>query len=496
MSNLLQRLTIGPEAAKLTGLSVHAAKTHQGTDVTVIRLEDREEHRAARVFEGIIRHGGCGGLEVEQADDEVVIASPSCAGTIAHLPSLGWRLSERLEVFKEVARIVENFHREGLCVGPLDPAFILLDDELLPFILGPRVVPSANPYAAPETAMSRKVDARSDIYSLGRLLHFVMLQDEPPALAGDPAPLDDLITFPAGLSRIVRKAVLRNPAQRYPTIPALLADLEQYGRYDQVGVAHTTTVEQNFGGMSYRPPRPVETVRPSTKRPLLGAPPAFEMPKVQPFKLRQGVRATLLFAGVLSVVGAFVVNYLAGDATWVRVLLSLAAGLVGFSLFSPGMDKEPTVRALFATFFALATFVLNPTPQLAKLAEMAGLHSQSQEERVGSFKSLSNRGVVEFAGIDLSGADLSNKLLYFAKLEGASLENANLSGTQFMGARLDGARFAGANLSGASFVASPVDYAVDFDQAICDEETKFPEGWACAEGHPAESRSTEKLSAK
>jgi hypothetical protein len=47
VSDLLQQLTLGPEAAKLTGLSIHAAKTNQGADVTVVRLEDRPGARQA-----------------------------------------------------------------------------------------------------------------------------------------------------------------------------------------------------------------------------------------------------------------------------------------------------------------------------------------------------------------------------------------------------------------------------------------------------------------
>lgn len=484
MTNLTDKLKLGGRATSVAGVSVYAAKTQHGADVSVVRLEDRVEPRATQIFEGIIRHGACGGLEVEQADNEVIVASPSCAGTVAHLPSLGWRLSERLEVFQEIALIVCNFHQRGLHVGALDPAHILLDDDLRPFILGPEIAPSAGPYAAPESAHSGRNDRFSDIFALGRLLHFILKQDTPTTINADPAPLKDLVTFPAGLSRIIRKAVRRSPGMRYASVEAMLEDVAHYGLYEEVGIAHADTKEKNLGGMTYRPPpRVLEAVRRSTL-----APPMLSLPTdlrdVQPFKLRQGVRLGLLAGGIISVVTAFVLSYFAGGAAWVRALLGVAAGLVGFAAFNPGMERESSLRVVFATVFASAIFAWNPAPHLAKMAQLAGLHSSDEETRVESFDELSARGVVEYARVDLSGANLRGRRFHFSKMDNAILENADLGGSRFYYARLDGTRMSGAKLHGASFVGTPVENTIDFEKAICDAATALPEGWVCDGKHP------------
>ena len=58
-------------------------------------------------------------------------------------------------------------------------------------------------------------------------------------------------------------------------------------------------------------------------------------------------------------------------------------------------------------------------------------------------------GKREYAGANLSGADLSRADLSGANLSGAKLLRANLSGADLSGANLSGANLSGADLSGA-----------------------------------------------
>ena len=205
---------------------------------------------------------------------------------------------------------------------------------------------------------------------------------------------------------------------------------------------------------------------------------------IQPFKLAQTTRLLLLAGGAVSILGALAINYWAGDALWVRLALSVAAGLVGFAIFNPGIDKESVVRVIFATFFASFVFMANPTPYLAKLAERAGLYSGDKDRRVEAFESLSERGFIEYSGVDLSETNLAERQFYFARFDNASLEGADLTKAQFFNTSVDGTKFTGAKLNGASFQQTSVDNAVGFDQAICDDETRLPEGWFCDGSSP------------
>jgi len=97
-------------------------------------------------------------------------------------------------------------------------------------------------YMSPEQAEGKKVDQRSDIYSLGVLL-YKMASGKTPFTANDPIgllkahisePPPSLLSLkpapqeiPAGLDAIVLKCLAKNPAERYQSMDELMADLEK-----------------------------------------------------------------------------------------------------------------------------------------------------------------------------------------------------------------------------------------------------------------------------
>src|SRR5213082_1379372 len=101
----------------------------------------------------------------------------------------------------------------------------------------PGLVLGTGHYMSPEQARGQKVDARSDIWSLGVVLYEMVggippFRGETPSdciasiLKTEPSPLSGVLPeVPLKLESIVQKALRKNRDERYPTIKEMLADL-------------------------------------------------------------------------------------------------------------------------------------------------------------------------------------------------------------------------------------------------------------------------------
>ena len=93
------------------------------------------------------------------------------------------------------------------------------------------------PYAAPEELLGQGTQSpTADIYSLGRVLCFLLSGHDPEEGAADVPQLKELATQPAGLSRIVRKCTMRAAEARYQWVSELRDDVENYEDYENVGL--------------------------------------------------------------------------------------------------------------------------------------------------------------------------------------------------------------------------------------------------------------------
>jgi serine/threonine protein kinase len=94
-------------------------------------------------------------------------------------------------------------------------------------------------YMSPEQAEGKAVDQRSDIFSLGVMLHEMATGEKPfkgdtnvsvisSILKDNPSSITELNpALPAGLSRVIRRALAKDPSRRYQTATDLRNDLEE-----------------------------------------------------------------------------------------------------------------------------------------------------------------------------------------------------------------------------------------------------------------------------
>lgn len=191
-------------------------------------------------------------------------------GSAVDLPALGWPVKEIVPFVRGVAEIVARAHAAGALHRCLKPSNILLDADLRP-MLGdfdmvdlPTLASTKNEaggyaaYAAPEELLGQGTQSpTADVYSLGRLLHFLLKGERPDKLTEDVPSLADLEGRPVGLVRIVRKCCLRAPEGRYQSVQAFLDELERYDDDDLVGVAGDTSANYlpyRVSGLSHDTP--------------------------------------------------------------------------------------------------------------------------------------------------------------------------------------------------------------------------------------------------
>jgi len=335
---------VGRPVFRAPGIVVHGGLDQEDHEVAVIVLQAVTTDGQKLNFENIAHYADVSGIEIVRKEPHVILAMPEPKGLFRDLPWSDWPLEERLRHFKAFVEVVQRFHENQEPVGTLSPRYITVDEELRPFLLGPRLAPRSGPYVAPETASERILDLRSDLYSLGRLLYFVVAGEDPPREAAEVPKLEELSKFPAGIVRIIRQATCIDPDARYPTIDAFLADLARYRKHKKVGLEHAEVADRNTGILSVVPDAP----EPEEPEPQKEEKPAKTGSRVTPVKVAndrivartfRGIGLAIAFAGM-----AFLISdYMASRRGLVPLTPEQSGDLSSFVRHASLSETEPPV---------------------------------------------------------------------------------------------------------------------------------------------------------
>jgi serine/threonine protein kinase len=318
-------------------------------------------------------------------------------GSALDLPALGWQVKSIVEFMQQLCRIVERAHAAGALHRCLKPQNVLLDADLRPLLADfdmvdlptlaaeSRDVGGYAAYAAPEELLGQGTQSpTADVYSLGRILHYLLLGSEPEPAAGETATLDDLRQRPAGLVRIVRKCTARAPHARYQQVEELRADLARYDDGDAVGLAGTPDpgavhAPQRVSSLSHRTPwlgrraarasehaapqRPSAVAKPRDKRRPEAPPPP------EPLGLSRKAEQLVGVAGLLGLAGAvFAVIFAGANPTPALLTQTHVASVVAgaaASLLMPRADSRGLFWRIVWMLIAAAVLYVANLPSLA-----------------------------------------------------------------------------------------------------------------------------------
>jgi serine/threonine protein kinase len=155
---------------------------------------------------------------------------------------------DSVDIFLQIAGALTAVHAAGLCHRDLKPANVMMRQDgrivLIDFGLAKRVdsaveltnageVRGSPYYISPEQAEGANVDQRSDLYSLGVMFYEMLTGQRPFRGASIVAIIqshrnDPIPVLPPDLSRFQRLIdglLTKNPADRFPTAAAALAEL-------------------------------------------------------------------------------------------------------------------------------------------------------------------------------------------------------------------------------------------------------------------------------
>lgn len=285
--------------------------------------------------------------------------------------------------------------------GPVDPdapTAARLDTD-------PGTVLGTATYMSPEQVRGMRVDARSDIFSLGIVLYEMIsgqmpFKGETPAdvmsqvLNHTPPALTSLATVPLELHRIVGKALNKNRDERYQNIKDLLIDIKSLKR--ELEVTTTLAHSGRSSGESAQPVSYETTVNPT---PSGNSSPTEELPAYRTVSSAE-----------------YIVNQLSRHKF--RILVAIATLIVIGLAISKFTDRSHSIESIAILPFATVN-ANNEAQILSDLITDSIINNLSQ---ISNLKVIARSAVIKFRGYETDISEVSRQLDVHAILTGRILQ--------------------------------------------------------------------------
>jgi hypothetical protein len=388
-------------------------------------------------------------------------------GTAKDLSALGWPVRRRLEFGVAIAQALGSLHAVGLVHGALCADNVLLDDALGPVLseaglvsvsalIARKSARAYEPFAAPEVREGSPPDARSDVYSAGKvILGFFSADAELPAGVRE---VLDRCAMPAPLRHADAKTLAEALQSALDAIPA---------------------------DSAVRPLAP----RPPPKREPDASPQPFAAPGKREPSPPWKPPVALGVGGIVLMVGsAAAAAFVGGSNDLLRAIVTwgLPLGVVLASTLAPPLPKNPTlIRFVLALGLLGLVFVFDPITLAFRMAAHAHMRGDDAARRKAVEEILAMGR--DFRGMSLAGLNLSGFDMTGADLRRVNLSGADLTGTRLFAAEVDAASFDSAQLAGADLQQTALELA-NTGGARCDATTRLPPTFACTGGHVQRNR--------
>lgn len=431
-------------------------------------------------------------------DQTAYVARHYPGKSLQELLEVSMTLGAGLEALGSLARTMAAIHRHGVMVRSWKPSNVLVDGFHL-LLSEPDMVHLATlaqyrgdaggykAYAAPEELLGRGTRSpTADVYSLGKMLEFLLTGQEPLVPLGSPPLISERENIPAVLVDLVKRATAQEPAERYQTVDELLADLKAFQEKGDRAVLLASIRPRVVSQLSIPPmstgpevPNIDELIREKIKG-------RRAEKKKEPESLawhRQAEIGAALLGGLggLAVTILMVLSPRSVDSMeGMGLYLAAAMGLLALALPVPSVKRIPYRLGTWLGFTILV-WLLDPI-QLAEFTWSRQLKSGSEIEKQAAVKSLSRVGKKDVSGAELDGVRFDQFDLDSLNFRGASLRKANFKRAFLVEAQFDGADVTGANFRGANLFGASLAGAIGLEEAECDRYSILPVGLLCEGG--------------